>query len=74
LFDEDPRRKEIWTHTGAYLALPNVTLTAGADSDEDRRRRFLYRSVTANAYVDYRTMLQAENLQVEHLYADRAAS
>lgn len=64
LFDEDPRRKEIWTHTGAYLAMPNVTLTAGADSDEDRRRRFLYRSVTANAYVDYRTMLQAENLQV----------
>ena len=64
LFDEDPRRKEIWTHTGAYLALPNVTLTAGADSDEDRRRRFLYRGVTANAYVDYRTMLQAERLDV----------
>jgi predicted dehydrogenase len=64
LFDEDPKRKEIWTHAGAYLALPNVTLTAGADSDEDRRRRFLYRSVTANAYVDYRSMLLAENLHI----------
>ena len=64
LFDEDPKRKEIWTHTGAYLALPNVTLTAGADSDENRRRRFLYRSVTATAYVDYRSMLQSENLHV----------
>lgn len=64
LFDDDPKRKEIWTHAGAYLALPNVTLAAGADSDEDRRRRFLYRSVTANAYVDYRSMLQAENLHI----------
>jgi len=64
LFDDDSRRKEIWTHTGAYLALPNVTVAAGADSDEDRRRRFLYRSVTARAYGDYRAMLQAENLQV----------
>ena len=64
LFDEDPKRTEIWTHTGAYLALPNVTLAAGADSDEDRRRRFLSRSATANAYLDYRSMLQAENLHV----------
>jgi predicted dehydrogenase len=72
LFDEDPKRKEIWTHTGAYLALPNVTLTAGADSDEDRRRRFLSRSVTASAYVDYRSMLQAENLQVVSICAPTA--
>lgn len=64
LFDEDARRKEIWTHTGAYLALPDVVLAAGADSDEDRRRRFLYRGVTAKAYVDYRAMLQAEKLHV----------
>lgn len=64
LFDEDPRRKEVWTHTGAYLALPNVTLTAGADSDEDRRRRFQYRGVTASAYADYQSMLQAERLDI----------
>jgi predicted dehydrogenase len=64
LFDEDPRRKEIWTHTGAYLALSDVVLAAGADSDEDRRRRFLYRGVTANAYVDYLAMLQSEKIHV----------
>jgi predicted dehydrogenase len=64
LFDDDPCRKEIWTHAGAYLALPNVRLTAGADPDEDRRRRFLNRSLAANCYVDYRSMLQAENLHV----------
>ena len=64
LFDEDPKRKEIWTHTGAYLALPDVVLAAGADSDEDRRRRFLYRSVSATAYVDYQSMLHAERLDV----------
>jgi len=64
LFDDDPRRKEIWTHAGAYLALPNVILAAGADSDDGRRRRFLNRSVTANAYSDYRSMLQAEHLHV----------
>lgn len=64
LFDEDAKRTEIWTHAGAYMALPDVTLIAGADSDEDRRRRFLYRSVTANAYVDYRSMLEVEHLDV----------
>ncbi|MDH4186996.1 MAG: hypothetical protein OEV08_08355, partial [Nitrospira sp.] len=62
LFDEDPRRKEIWTHTGAYLAMPNVVLAAGADPDEHRLRRFLYRRVTANAYRNYQSMLQAEKL------------
>ncbi|MEO5865364.1 MAG: Gfo/Idh/MocA family oxidoreductase [Nitrospiraceae bacterium] len=72
LFDEDPRRKEIWTHAGAYLALPNVVLAAGADSDEDRRRRFLYRCVTATAHRDYRSMLQAEHLDVVSICAPTA--
>lgn len=72
LFDEDPKRKEIWSHAGAYLASPNVTLAAGADSDEERRRRFRFRSVTANTYVDYRSMLKAENLQVLSVCAPTA--
>ena len=64
LFDGDPKRKEIWTHAGAYLALSNVILAAGADSDEHRRRQFLHRSVGAKTYDDYRSMLQFENLDV----------
>lgn len=64
LFDEDPKRKEIWTHTGAYLALPDVVLAAGADSDAGRRDRFLTRSVSAKAYFDYREMFAAERLDV----------
>ena len=64
LFDEDPKRKEIWTHTGAYLALSDVVLAAGADSDAGRRRSFLKRSETAKAYPDYREMFEAERLDV----------
>ena len=64
LFDEDPKRKEIWTHTGAYLALPDVVLAAGADSDDGRRNSFLKRSAGAKAYRDYREMLSAERLDV----------
>lgn len=64
LFDEDPKRKEIWTHTGAYLALPDVVLAAGADSDAGRRNSFQMRSGTANAYPDYREMFDAERLDV----------
>ena len=64
LFDEDPKRKEIWTHTGAYLALPDVVLAAGADSDVGRRTSFLKRSETAKAYPDYREMFEAERLDI----------
>ena len=64
LFDLDPKRKEIWTHTGAYLALPDVLLAAGADSDVGRRNSFQIRSETAKAYSDYREMLDAERLDV----------
>ncbi|MDP1768646.1 MAG: Gfo/Idh/MocA family oxidoreductase [Nitrospirota bacterium] len=64
LFDEDLKRKEIWSHTGAYLALPDVVLAAGADSDAGRRNSFLKRSAGAKAYHDYRDMLKAERLDV----------
>ena len=64
LFDEDPKRKEIWTHAGAYLALPDVVLAGGADSDAGRRNSFLKRSAGAKAYRDYRDMLRAERLDV----------
>ena len=64
LFDEDPKRTEIWTHTGAYLALPDVVLAGGADSDADKRSRFVRRSGTARSYVDYRDLLKAESLDI----------
>ena len=64
LFDEDPKRKEIWTHAGAYLALPDVVLAAGADSDAGRRNSFLKRSEGATAYREYRDMFGAERLDV----------
>ena len=64
LFDEDPKRKEIWTHTGAYLALPNVSLAAGADSDAGRQNSFVKRSVTAKAYLSYWEMFQSEQIDI----------
>lgn len=64
LFDDDPKRKEIWTHAGAYLALCDVMLAAGADSDPEKRRRFLERSVRSRAYSDYRDMFAAGPLDI----------
>lgn len=64
LFDEDPKRKEIWTHTGAYLALSDVSLAAGADSDAGRRNSFLKRSGTAKTYINYQEMFEYEQLDI----------
>jgi len=63
-FDDDPKRTEIWTHAGAYSAVPEINLVAGADSDADRLRRFVQRRGVANGYRDYREMLRCERVQL----------
>jgi predicted dehydrogenase len=59
-FDEDAKRVEIWTHSGAYSACPRTELVAGADPDAGRRGAFLARRKTARAHADWREMLRAE--------------
>ena len=64
LFDEDPKRTDIWTHAGAYLAMPEMELVAGADPDADRVQRFIDGRGVANGYRDFREMLRHETLHL----------
>jgi predicted dehydrogenase len=63
-FDDDPKRTVVWTHAGAYLAMPDVELVAGADPDEERLQRFLARRGVTAGYHDYREMLRRESLDL----------
>jgi predicted dehydrogenase len=56
-FDEEPR-PAVWSHAGAYLALPDdYLLAAGADPSADQRARFQQRCPTAKLFADPVTML-----------------
>ena len=51
-FDEEPR-PSIWSHAGAYLALPDdYLLVGGADPTEEQRARFGRRCPTARLFAD----------------------
>lgn len=57
-FDEEPR-PAIWSHTGAYLALPKLfRLAAGADIDDGNRRRFADRCPQAEVFDDAATLFE----------------
>ena len=62
--DDDPKRTMVWTHAGAYAAVPGVELIAGADPDGDRLQRFCERRGVAAGYRDYREMLRSENIHL----------
>jgi len=64
LFDDDPKRKGIWTHAGAYRAVERVELVAGADISEERRRRFAQRWGVGRVYSSYQEMLRQESLDL----------
>ncbi len=64
LFDEDPRRKEVWSHVGAYLASPKVAIVAGAEPDITRLNRFAQRCPQAKPYQDYGEMLKDNRLDM----------
>lgn len=53
-FDEEPRGA-VWSHTGAYLALPKVyELMAGVDPDPENRARFVQRCPSVSTFADAR--------------------
>ena len=62
--DDDPKRTMVWTHAGAYAAVPGVELIAGADPDGDRLQRFCKRRGVAAGYRDYREMLRSETIHL----------
>lgn len=62
--DDDPLRREIWTHAGAYRASPLTELAAAADIDAGRLRAFGQKWRVTALYKDYREMLRAEGLDI----------
>ena len=56
-FDEEPR-PTVWSHAGAYLALPDDYLVvAGADPSDEQRGRFQQRCPGARVFADPVAML-----------------
>jgi len=73
LFDEDPKRKEVWSHTGAYLMTPNIEVVAGADTDMDKLERFSKRCPGTKLYRDYVEMLDDNYLDIVSICSPTAS-
>ena len=59
-FDDDPKRKVVFTHAGAYSRVPKVKLAALVDIDEAKLNKYGQKFNVPHLYTDYRKMLQAE--------------
>jgi len=73
LFDEDPKRKEVWSHAGAYLASPKVEIIAGADIDRDKLDKFSKRCPQARLYKDCGEMLNDNRLDIVSICSPSAS-
>jgi predicted dehydrogenase len=62
--DEDPKRKGIWSHAGAYEASEHTQLQAVSSRDESVCKTVQSKYSIPNYYTDYRAMLDGENLDV----------
>lgn len=57
-FDEEPRPC-VWSHAGAYLALPETyRLLGGADPNSENRERFFRRGPDLEVFADAATMME----------------
>lgn len=63
-FDDDPKRKMISTHAGAYSAASGVELVAASDLSEEKLERCGKRWGITSLYQDYKKMLRQENLDI----------
>lgn len=63
-FEEDPNRKHIATHAGAYDRLKGVKIVAGCDIDLERREKFRKRWKVEGLYTDFDQMLAKEKPDV----------
>ena len=62
--DDDPQRKGIWSHVGAYAESDNTTLRAVSSRDEETCKTVQANYAIPKYYTDYRAMLDAENLDI----------
>ncbi|MDR1143943.1 MAG: Gfo/Idh/MocA family oxidoreductase [Spirochaetaceae bacterium] len=66
LLENDTLREKPCTHAGAIAANPGLTLCAGADTDEKRRRLFA-EIWGVPVYADTETMLRKERPRILHI-------
>ncbi|MDR1307543.1 MAG: Gfo/Idh/MocA family oxidoreductase [Treponema sp.] len=66
LLENDTLREKPCTHAGAIAANPGLTLCAGADTDEERRRLFA-ETWGVPVYADTETMLREERPRILHI-------
>src|SRR5437763_981679 len=59
-FDDDPRRREVSSHAGAYTAAARIELVALVDIDEHRLEHYGDKFEIRGRYTDHRRMLSAE--------------
>ena len=63
-FDDDPKRKQISTHAGAYSAIEEVNLVAACDLNKEKLEKCGERWHVPCLYQDYREMLRKETLDI----------
>jgi predicted dehydrogenase len=81
-FDDDPKRKYVSTHAGAYWRMPSVELAALCDLDENKVNRYADKFEVRGRYTDVGRMLEEEGLDIlsictsssSHLEIVRAAT
>lgn len=62
--DDDPQRKGIWSHAGAYHRSPDTRIVAVSSRTEHVCRAVQQKYAIPNYYIDYRAMLAAEPLDI----------
>jgi predicted dehydrogenase len=67
LFDEDPRRRRVWTHFSAYERLERFELVAVCDVDPRRRHLAVARRPSVRAFATLEELLDAEPVDVVSL-------
>jgi len=63
-FDDDPKRKMISTHAGAYSAVDETKLVAACDLDEKKLKKCGKKWGIVSLYGDYEEMLKRERLDI----------
>lgn len=63
-FDDDPKRKIISTHAGAYSNNPQTELVAVSDVNTEKLEKCKKRWNVEKSYTDYKEMLEKEKLDI----------
>lgn len=73
LLDEDPLRKEIWTHLGAYNRNEQTVVVAACDTDAERVAAFAEKQPGVRCYGTPAEMLDSEELDIASICTPPAA-